>query len=129
MSSPCENVFQPIWAGARGNTPQAYNVGADELDLRSAWWVTHSIQLTVDRGYENRIKLIRDTWQQHEVAEFELATERGLLAMTLRQAGQKDEARKLLTEFQNVCLHGNYLTALNLLGVPPNSSDTFSKVK
>jgi len=129
MSSPCENVFQPVWAGARGNTPLEYNVGADELDLRSAWWVTHSIQLMVDRDYDNRIKLIKDTWQQREVAEFELATERRLLAMTLWQAGHKDEARKLLTEFQNACLHGNYLIALNLLGIPPNSSDTFSKVK
>lgn len=57
-------------AVARGNTPQAYNVGADELDLRSAWGVTHSIQLMMDRDYENRIKLIKDTWQQREVAEF-----------------------------------------------------------
>jgi len=129
MSSPCENVFQPIWAGSRGNTPLEYNVGADELDLRSAWWVTHSIQLMVDRDYENRIKLIKDTWQQREAAEFELATERGLLAMTLWQGGQKDEARKFLTEFQNACLHGNYLTSLNLLGISPNSPDTFSKVK
>lgn len=70
MSSLYENVFQPVWAGAKGNTPQAYNVGADELDLRSAWWVTHSIQLMVDRDYENSIKLIKDTWQQREVAEF-----------------------------------------------------------
>jgi len=43
-------------AAARGDTPQAYNMGADKLDLRSAWWVTHSIQLMVDRDYENRIK-------------------------------------------------------------------------
>jgi len=122
MSSPCENVFQPIWAGARGDTPLEYNIGANEVDLRSAWWATQLIQQMVDRDYENRIKLIRDTWQQREAAEFELATEREMLAMISWQGGQKDEGRKLLTGFQNACLHGNYLTALNLLGISPNTS-------
>jgi len=116
MSSPCENVFHPIWAGAKGNTPLEYNVGADELDLHSAWWATKSVARMVDRDYENRIKLVRDTWQQREAAEFELAAERERLAMILWQNGQKDEAVKLLTDLQNICLHGNYLMALNLLG-------------
>lgn len=116
MSSPCENVFQPIWAGARGDTPPEYNVGGDTLDLRSAWWATQSIRRMVDRDYENRIKLIRDTWQQREAAEFELAAEREMLAMILWQNGQKGEAEKLLTNLQNACLHGNYLAALNCGG-------------
>lgn len=115
MSSPCQNVFQPIWAGGRGDTPPEYTVSAEELDLRSAWWATQSIRRMVDRDYENRIKLIKETWQQREAAEFDLAAEREILAMILWQNGQKDEARKLLTELQNACLHGNYLTGLNLL--------------
>ncbi len=115
LSSPCQNVFQPIWAGARVDTPLEYTVGAGEPDLHSAWWATQSIRRMVDRDYENRIKLIRETWQQREAAEFDLAAEREMLAMILWQNGQKDEARELLAELQNACLHGNYLTALNLL--------------
>jgi len=115
MSSPCENVFQPIWAGARGDTPSEYNVGTDKPDLCSAWWASQSIRRMVDRDYENRIKLIKDTWQKREVREFDLATEREMLAMISWKNGKKDEARRLLTNLQNVCLHGNYLTALNLL--------------
>ena len=115
MSSPCENVFQPIWAGAREDTPLEYNVGANEPDLCSAWWASQSIRKMVDRDYENRIKLIKDTWQQREAGEFDLSAEREMLTMILWQNGQKDESRRLLTNLQNVCLHGNYLIALNLL--------------
>lgn len=115
MSSPCENVFQPIWAGTRGDTPTEYNVVTDKPDLCSAWWASQLIRRMVDRDYENRIKLIKDTWEQREVREFDLAAEREMLAMILWQNRKKDEARRLLTNLQNVCLHGNYLTALNLL--------------
>ncbi|RLG23123.1 hypothetical protein DRN85_09950, partial [Methanosarcinales archaeon] len=115
LSSPCQNVFQPIWAGAGVDTPLEYTTGAEEPDLHSAWWATQSIRRMVDRDYENRIKLVRETWQQREAAEFDLAAEREMLAMILWQSGQKDEARKLLAELQNACLHGNYLTALHLL--------------
>ena len=90
-------------------------MGAEELDLQSAWWATQSIRRMVDRDYENRIKLIRETWQQREAAEFDLAAEREMLAMIVWQNDQKEEARKLLAGLQNTCLHGNYLTALNLL--------------
>lgn len=51
----------------------------EELDLQSAWRATQSIRHMVDRDYENRIKLIRETWQQREAAEFDLAAEREML--------------------------------------------------
>lgn len=59
--------------------PLQYTVGAEKLDLQSAWWATQSIRRMVDRDYENRIKLIRETWQQREAAEFALAAEREML--------------------------------------------------
>jgi len=117
MSSPCENVFQPIWAGARGQTPEEYRVGKGKFDLHSAWWTAEALQRMVDKDYRNRVKLVRETWQQRERTEFELAAEREMVAMTLWHAGEKDRARELLTDLQNTLLHGNYLTALNLLGV------------
>ena len=117
MCSPCENLFQPIWAGAEGETPHEYNVCKEELDLSSAWWATRSLQRMVDRDYENRIKLIKSTWKQREDTELRLSAEREMLAMLLWQSGNKDEAKKLLTDLQNAFLHGNYRTALNLLGI------------
>ena len=61
------------------DTPLEYTVGAGEPDLHSAWWTTQSIRRMVARDYENRIKLIRETWQQREAAEFALAAEREML--------------------------------------------------
>jgi dipeptidase len=117
FSSPCVSVFQPIWAGARGDTPPEYRKGTNKFSLDSAWWAFESLQRMVDVDYKNRIKFIKDTWRKREQEIFKMAVEREAQTMTLWQTGQKKEASKLLTDLQNTILRGNYLKALNLLGV------------
>jgi len=119
--APCCGVFTPIYAGHRGQPPEAWRTGGDSFDPDSAWWTFEQIQRVVTpmepdpEFYNTYHPQVRARWDRVQGIEFSETVQLEKAAMKAWEEGKTDEAQKMLTDYANMRLRKNFWIAQGLL--------------
>ena len=119
MSSPCVGVFIPVFANFSA-VPVPYLTGEGPEDIsnyneESAWWAFKRIQLLVDEDYDERHAEVQEVWDGlYDGSVTDLDRIEGELR-SLFQAGEVEEARRMMDSFVEGKLMEAYESALQMV--------------
>jgi dipeptidase len=121
-SSPCLSVYNPIYAGFRGQTPNEWTIGWDSFDSSAAWWRFEQVQRAIapregtdPEYYKTHAPRVRAFWDEVEREQFEETDELEQKAIRSWRMGREEQVYEMLTEYSNQKLHDNFLKAGTLL--------------
>ncbi len=138
LATPSYAGYFPLYAGgvaARGgkrksSIPEEFSSSAPEETGDSAWWLFRRLQRTADRDYARAYPAIHSFWSSQYAVILERKRRTEARALALLEAGEQDEAARLLSAFtfsqaDNTLYHGRRLLQLlesQLLESPATST-------
>lgn len=104
LGSPCVGAFVPVWQG--GEVPPVLGYVAAEEDRASPWWTMRALLTLVERDPERRAPVVRERWDAWERDVAGRAERVGRSARDLGARGDRDGARRLLTQAMDESVGG-----------------------